>query len=181
MRCGPRQRRVLPRIASTESGTAPSVPEKSIAVLPFVNMSNDPENEFFSDGIAEEIVNALTKVKALRVASRTSSFAFKGKNEDIGEVGRKLKVHTILEGSVRKTGSRLRVTAQLINVADGYHLWSERYDRQLEDVFEIQDDIAENIVRALRLVLGEEEKRALEKTSTENVRAYEYYLRGRQM
>ena len=156
------------------------VPEKSIAVLAFVNMSNDPENEFFSDGIAEEIINALTKVKALRVAARTSSFAFKGKNEDIGEVGRKLKVHTVLEGSVRKAGNRLRVTAQLINVADGYHLWSERYDRQLEDVFEIQDQIAENIVRALRVVLGEDEKRAIEKTPTENVQAYEYYLRGRQ-
>jgi TolB-like protein/Tfp pilus assembly protein PilF len=158
-----------------------AAPEKSIAVLAFVNMSNDPENEFFSDGIAEEIINALSKVKALRVASRTSSFAFKGKNEDIGEVGRKLKVHTVLEGSVRKAGNRLRVTAQLINVTDGYHLWSERYDRQLEDVFEIQDEIAENIVRALRVVLGEDEKRALEKTPTENVQAYEYYLRGRQI
>ncbi len=166
------------RLAS--SGAAPDVPEKSIAVLAFVNMSNDPENEFFSDGIAEEIINALTQVKALRVASRTSSFAFKGKSEDIGEVGRKLKVHTVLEGSVRKAGNRLRVTAQLINVADGYHLWSERYDRQLEDVFEIQDQIAENIVRALRVVLGEDEKRAIEKTPTENVQAYEYYLRGRQ-
>src|SRR6266480_1739732 len=162
------------------SVAAPDVPEKSIAVLAFVNMSNDPENEFFSDGIAEEIINALTQVKALRVASRTSSFAFKGKNEDIGEVGRKLKVHTVLEGSVRKAGNRLRVTAQLIKVADGYHLWSERYDRQLEDVFEIQDEIAENIVRALRVVLGEDEKRAIEKTPTENVQAYEYYLRGRQ-
>ena len=134
------------------STAVPEIPEKSIAVLAFVNMSNDPENEFFSDGIAEEIINALTKIKALRVAARTSSFAFKGKNEDIGEVGRKLKVHTVLEGSVRKAGNRLRVTAQLINVADGYHLWSERYDRQLEDVFEIQDQIAENIVRALRVV-----------------------------
>jgi len=162
------------------STAVPEIPEKSIAVLAFVNMSNDPENEFFSDGIAEEIINALTQVKALRVASRTSSFAFKGKSEDIGEVGRKLKVHTVLEGSVRKAGNRLRVTAQLINVADGYHLWSERYDRQLEDVFEIQDQIAENIVRALRVVLGEDEKRALEKTPTENVQAYEYYLRGRQ-
>src|SRR6266478_722733 len=170
---------VKERLAS--SAAAPDVPEKSIAVLAFVNMSNDPENEFFSDGIAEEIINALTQVKALRVASRTSSFAFKGKNEDIGEVGRKLKVHTVLEGSVRKAGNRLRVTAQLINVADGYHLWSERYDRQLEDVFEIQDQIAENIVRALRVVLGEDEKRALEKTPTENVQAYEYYLRGRQI
>src|SRR5438477_5123103 len=167
------------RLAS--STAAPEIPEKSIAVLAFVNMSNDPENEFFSDGIAEEIINALTKVKALRVAARTSSFAFKGKNEDIGEVGRKLKVNTVLEGSVRKAGNRLRVTAQLINVADGYHLWSERYDRQLEDVFEIQDQIAENIVRALRVVLGEDEKRALEKTPTENIQAYEYYLRGRQI
>ena len=143
-------------------------------------MSNDPENEFFSDGIAEEIINALTKIKALRVAARTSSFAFKGKNEDIGEVGRKLKVNTVVEGSVRKAGNRLRVTAQLVNVANGYHLWSERYDRQLEDVFEIQDQIAENIVRALRVVLGEDEKRAIEKTPTENVQAYEYYLRARQ-
>src|SRR5437763_1195490 len=156
-------------------------PQKSIAVLAFVNMSNDPENEFFSDGIAEEIINALTKVKALRVASRTSSFAFKGKSEDIGDVGRKLKVHTVLEGSVRKSGNRLRVTAQLINVTDGYHLWSERYDRQLEDIFEIQDEIAENIVHALRVVLGEDEKRAIEKAPTENVQAYEYYLRGRQI
>src|SRR5437016_515023 len=156
-------------------------PQKSIAVLEFVNMSNDAENEFFSDGIAEEIINALSKVKALRVAARTSSFAFKGKNENIGDVGRRLKVHTVLEGSVRKSGNRLRVTAQLIDVTDGYHLWSERYDRQLEDVFQIQDDIAENIVRALRLVLGEDEKRALEKAPTESVPAYEYYLRGRQI
>jgi TolB-like protein/Tfp pilus assembly protein PilF/class 3 adenylate cyclase len=163
------------------STAVPEIPQKSIAVLAFVNMSNDPENEFFSDGIAEEIINALTKIKALRVAARTSSFAFKGKNEDIGEVGRKLKVHTVLGGSVRKAGNRLRVIAQLINVADGYHLWSERYDRQLEDVFEIQDQIAENIVRALRVVLGEGEKRAIEKTPTENVQAYEYYLRGRQL
>jgi adenylate cyclase len=160
----------------------PSVPsaQKSIAVLAFVNMSNDPDNEYFSDGIAEEIINTLTNVKALRVASRTSSFAFKGRNDDIGEIGRKLKVNTVLEGSVRKAGDKLRVTAQLIDVADGYHLWSERYDRQLEDVFQIQDEIAENIVRALRVVLGEDEKRAIEKTPTENVQAYEYYLRGRQ-
>jgi adenylate cyclase len=157
------------------------LPEKSIAVLAFVNMSNDPENEFFSDGIAEEIISALTKIEALRVAARTSSFAFKGKNEDIGGIGRKLKVNTVLEGSVRKAGSRLRVTAQLINVADGYHLWSERYDRQVEDVFAIQEDIADNIVRALRVVLGENEKRALETTPPENLQAYEYYLRGRQV
>ncbi|HEY9383828.1 MAG TPA: protein kinase [Gemmatimonadales bacterium] len=153
---------------------------KSIAVLPFVNMSNDPENEYFSDGVAEDIINALTKIQALRVASRTSTFAFKGKNEDIGEIGRKLKVATVLEGSVRKAGSRLRVTAQLVSVADGNNLWSERYDRQLEDVFEIQDEIAGNIVKALRVVLSEGEKRAIEKAATENIEAYEYYLRGRQ-
>jgi serine/threonine protein kinase/tetratricopeptide (TPR) repeat protein len=153
---------------------------KSIAVLPFVNMSNDPENEYFSDGVAEDIINALTKIQALRVASRTSTFAFKGKNEDIGEIGRKLKVATVLEGSVRKSGNRLRVTAQLVSVADGNNLWSERYDRQLEDVFVIQDEIAENIVRALRVVLSEGEKRAIESAPTQNVEAYEYYLRGRQ-
>ena len=165
------------------TGTPPGQPAgavKSIAVLPFVNMSADPENEYFTDGIAEEIINALSKIQSLRVAARTSAFAFKGKNEDIGEIGRKLKVATVLEGSVRKAGNRLRVTAQLVNVADGYHLWSERYDRQLEDVFEIQDEIAGNIVRALRVVLSEDEKRAIEKAPTGNVEAYEYYLRGRQ-
>jgi TolB-like protein/Flp pilus assembly protein TadD len=161
--------------------TGAQVSAKSIAVLPFVNMSNDAENEYFSDGIAEEIINALTRIEALRVASRTSSFAFKGKNEDIGEIGRKLKVATVLEGSVRKAGSRLRVTAQLVSVADGNNLWSDRYDRQLEDVFAIQDEIAGNIVRALRVVLSEGEKQAIAKPApTENVEAYDYYLRGRQ-
>jgi len=153
---------------------------KSIAVLPFVNMSADPENEYFTDGIAEEIINALTKIQALRVASRTSAFAFKGKREDISEIGRKLRVATVLEGSVRKAGNRLRVMAQLVNVADGYHLWSERYDRELQDVFAIQDEIAENIVRALRVVLSEDEKRAIEEAPTADVQAYDYYLRGRQ-
>ncbi|MGH7702874.1 MAG: protein kinase domain-containing protein, partial [Gemmatimonadales bacterium] len=167
-----------PDTTSVPQGAAPTA--KSIAVLPFVNMSADPENEYFTDGIAEEIINALTKIQALRVASRTSAFAFKGKNEDIGEIGRKLKVSTVLEGSVRKAGNRLRVMAQLVNVADGYHLWSERYDRELQDVFAIQDEIAENIVKALRVVLSEEEKRAIEKVPTADVQAYDYYLRGRQ-
>lgn len=162
-----------------EIRTAP-VGGKSIAVLPFVNMSNDAENEYFSDGIAEDIINALTKVQALRVASRTSSFAFKGKGEGIGDIGRKLRVATVLEGSVRKAGSRLRVSAQLVSVADGNNLWSERYDRQLEDVFEIQDEIAGNIVKALRVVLSEGEKKAIERSAPENVEAYDYYLRGRQ-
>jgi serine/threonine protein kinase/tetratricopeptide (TPR) repeat protein len=170
--------------ASTPPGmtttTAAAATTKSIAVLPFVNMSADPENEYFTDGIAEEIINALTKIQALRVASRTSSFAFKGKNQDIRKVGEQLNVTTVLEGSVRKAGTKLRVTAQLVNVTDGYHLWSDRYDRELQDVFAIQDEIAGNIVRALRVVLSDAEKRAIEKAPTANVQAYDYYLRGRQ-
>jgi TolB-like protein/Flp pilus assembly protein TadD len=169
-----------PAGGSTPPGSPAGTATKSIAVLPFVNMSADPENEYFTDGIAEEIINALNKIQALRVASRTSSFAFKGKQADVGEIGRKLKVGTVLEGSVRKAGNRLRVTAQLVNVADGFQLWSDRYDRQLEDVFAIQDEIADNIVKALRVVLSPEEKRAIEKLPTENVQAYDYYLRGRQ-
>ncbi|HXG69189.1 MAG TPA: tetratricopeptide repeat protein, partial [Gemmatimonadaceae bacterium] len=120
------------------------------------------------------------KIQSLRVASRTSSFAFKGKNEDISDIGHKLKVSTVLEGSVRKMGNRLRITAQLLNVADGYQLWSERYDRELEDVFAIQDDISQAIVKALRVILTEGEKKAIEKARTVNVQAYDFYLRGRQ-
>jgi serine/threonine protein kinase/tetratricopeptide (TPR) repeat protein len=153
----------------------------SIAVLPFSNMSTDPENEFFSDGIAEEIINALTKVQALEVVSRTSAFAFKGKNLDMREIGRQLGVKTLLEGSVRKAGKRLRVTAQVIDVETGYHLWSERFDREMEDVFAIQDEIAENIVKALRVVLSKREESAIKAARTSNVRAYEYYLRGRHL
>jgi len=154
---------------------------QSIAVLPFANMSTDPENEFFADGIAEEIINAVTKVQALDVASRTSAFAFKGRNEDMREIGRKLGVATVLEGSVRRAGTRLRVTAQLIDVETGYHLWSERYDREMADVFAIQDEIAENIVKALRVVLTPREQEAIRKIATRDVRAYEFYLRGRQL
>ena len=153
---------------------------KSIAVLPFISQSADPEGEYFADGIAEEIINALSKIKALKVSSRTSSFTFKGKNEDIREIGRKLQVGTVLEGSVRKSGKRLRVTAQLVNATDNSQLWAERYDRELEDVFEIQDEIAANIVSALRLVLTDDEKKAIEQIPTANVEAYEFYLRGRQ-
>ena len=152
---------------------------KSVAVLPFANMSAEADNEYFADGIAEEIINALTKVHSLRVASRTSSFAFKGKNEDIGEIGRKLKVSTVLEGSVRKVGTKLRITAQLINVADGYHLWAEQYDREMEDIFAIQADIAQAIVKSLRVILSEGEKLAMGKVRTVDVDAYDYYLRGR--
>ena len=153
---------------------------KSVAVLPFVNATTDPENEFFADGMAEEIINALSKIQTLRVASRIVSFALKGKNEDLGEVGRKLHVSTVLDGTVRKMGNRLRVTAQLVNVADGYQLWSERYDREMEDIFAIQDDISGAIVTALRFILSEDEKKAMGQARTENLQAYEFYLRGRQ-
>jgi serine/threonine protein kinase/Flp pilus assembly protein TadD len=158
-----------------QSGTS-----KSIAVLPFTNMSADPEGDFFADGIADEIITALSKVKALRVVSRTSSFTFKGKNDDIREIGRKLQVSTILEGSIRKAGKRLRLNAQLVSTADSSQLWAERYDRELEDVFAIQDEIASSIVAALRVVLTEDEKKAIEQVPTTNIDAYEYYLRGRQ-
>ncbi len=162
-----------------ESGPSATQPQPSIAVLPFTNMSADPEQEYFCDGMAEDIINDLTHVEGLRVAARTSAFAFKGKQEDIRDIGRKLNVETLLEGSVRKAGNQLRITAQLLNVADGYHLWSERYDRELEDVFAIQDEIARNIVRALKVKLSKNEKRALEKTATNDIQAYDYYLRGR--
>jgi TolB-like protein/Flp pilus assembly protein TadD len=152
---------------------------RSIAVLPFANMSADPENEYFSDGIAEEITNALSKVHALHVVSRTSAFAFKGKDQDVRRIGEALGVAVILEGSVRRAGNRLRITAQLVSVADGYHLWSERYDRDAEDVFAIQDEIATKIAEALHLVLSEEERRELAHAPTDNVQAYEAYLRGR--
>src|SRR5215203_5418860 len=153
---------------------------KSVAVLPFANMSNDVDNEYFADGMAEEIINALSKIQSLRVASRTVSFALKGKNEDLAEVGKKLHVSTVLDGSVRRMGNRLRITAQLVNVADGYQLWSERYDREMEDVFAIQDDISQSIVKALRVILTEGEKKAIENKPRTNIQAYDYYLRGRQ-
>ena len=168
----------LHRVRETLGAAGEETP--SIAVLPFANLSADPENEYFSDGMAEEIITALCKIKALRVASRTSSFAFKGKQEDIRRIGQQLGVQSVLEGSVRKAGNRLRITAQLINVADGYHLWTERYDRDLEDVFAVQDEIAESIAAALQVVLTEKEKKAIEKVPTENVKAYDCYLRGRQ-
>jgi serine/threonine protein kinase/Flp pilus assembly protein TadD len=152
----------------------------SIAVLPFVNMSSDKENEYFSDGLAEDLINALTKIEGLHVASRTSAFAFKGKNEDVRKIGEQLNVRTVLEGSVRKAGNRLRIRAQLANVADGYELWSETYNCQLEDVFDVQDEITQNITKALRVILTEKDKRALEKAATVDVQAYDYYLRGRQ-
>ena len=128
--------------------------EASIAVLPFVNMSADAEQEYFSDGLSEEPINQLAQIKALSVAGRTSSFAFKGKTLDFAEIGKKLGVRYVLEGSVRKAGKRLRITAQLIKCSDGFHLWSERFDRDLDDVFAIQDEIAHAVTDKLRVTLG---------------------------
>src|SRR5678810_1503293 len=125
-------------------------PTNRLAVLPFVNMSADPENEYFSDGITEELLNALTKVDGLQVTSRTSAFAFKGKHDDVREIAVKLNVAKILEGSVRKAGNRVRITTQLINAADGYHIWSENYDRDLTDIFVVQDEISSIIANRLR-------------------------------
>jgi eukaryotic-like serine/threonine-protein kinase len=151
----------------------------SIVVLPFTNMSSDPENEFFADGITEEIINALAQIEELRVVARTSSFSFKGKQIDLRTVGQSLNVTTVLEGSVRKSGNRLRVTAQLINVADGYHLWSERYDRELQDIFEVQDEISKTIASRLKVTLRGERQEPLVKAGTTNLEAYQLYLKGR--
>ncbi len=151
----------------------------SIAVLPFTNISADPEQEYFCDGMAEEIINALTQIKGLRVVARTSAFAFKGKNVDVREIGKILNVSTILEGSVRKVGNRVRVTAQLIKVADGYHLWSEKYDRDLEDIFAVQDEISQKITHQLKGKLFGEEKEKLVRKPVENMEAYELFLKGR--
>ncbi len=151
---------------------------KSIAVLPFVDMSPKKDQEYFCDGIAEELINALVHIKYLRVVARTSAFAFKGKNLDVREIGEKLNVSTILEGSIRKSGNRIRVTAQLIHVGDGYHLWSEKFDRELEDIFAIQDEISMAIVDHLKVKLLAKEKAAIEKKPTNDLEAYNFYLKG---
>ena len=164
-------------VAAAQPKTTSSAP--SIAVLPFVNMSADPENEYFCDGLAEDLISALTKIEQLHVAARTSAFSFKGKQPELKDVGRALNVNAVLEGSVRKSANRLRVTAQLVNVTDGYQIWSERYDRQLDDIFAIQDEISLAIVSALRVRLLGEEKAALVKRQTDSVEAYQLYIRGR--
>jgi len=160
---------------------SPSAPpsKKSVAVLPFVNMSSDKENEYFSDGITEDLITALSKVSGLHVAARTSSFAFKGKNDDIRTIGAQLHVGAILEGSVAKAGNQVRITAQLINVEDGYHLWSDSYDRDLQDIFAVRSQVAQTVAKALQITLGADERRSIEQKPTENVEAYQLYLKGR--
>jgi adenylate cyclase len=183
---------VVPPFGSLEGKTEPApkpspkrrkpataIPEKSIAVLPFVNMSNDPEQEYFSEGMAEEILTSLSNLKDLKVAGRTSSFQFNSKNADLREVGEKLGVGKVLEGSVRKQGNRLRVTAQLINTADGFHLWSEKYDRNMDDIFAIQDEIARAITEKLKVTLLGKDPARITRSKPQNTEAYELYLKGR--
>lgn len=168
-----------PDVPGAESRGPSSAPQPpSVAVLPFANMSTDAENEFFADGISEELLNLLVRVEGLRVPSRTSSFAFKGQNMDIREIARQLEVNHILEGSVRKAENRVRITAQLIDVGTDTHLWSETYDRELEDIFAIQDEIAGHIVEAMHLVLG---TGVTDQKPTDNLEAYTLYLQGREL
>lgn len=154
---------------------------RSIAVLPFADMSPQKDQDYFCEGIAEDIINALSKIGDLRVASRMSAFHFGSRTAEPGEVGERLGVETVLSGSVRKAGQRVRISAELVNARDGYQLWSERYDRDLEDVFEVQDEISSNIVRALEVTLSPREKKAIQRQAPVNIQAYEYYLRGRSL
>ena len=172
---------VTPRgIKVTESADVTAAPsDASIAVLPFVNMSGDADNEYFSDGLSEELLNLLARLQSLRVCSRTSSFALKGKSVDMPTVARKLNVRHVLEGSVRRAGDRVRITAQFIDAVDDRHLWSETYDRELQDIFAVQDEIASHIVAALKLTLTPNEQQAIQST-TEDANALDYYLKGRE-
>jgi adenylate cyclase len=168
------------RWSETENRRVEEPRKLSICVLPFSNMSGDAEQEYFSDGISEDIITDLSKVSALRVVSRNTAFTFKGKHVDLPQVARQLKVSHVLEGSVRKAGGRVRITAQLIDGAADGHIWAERYDRDLNDIFALQDEISEAIVKALRLKLLPEEKKAIEQRGTGNVEAYNLYLMARQ-
>jgi TolB-like protein/Tfp pilus assembly protein PilF len=164
---------------STEGAATTTADEKSIAVLPFVNMSSDKEQEYFADGISEEILNALVKAKGLRVSGRTSSFSFKGKDTNIQEIGRILNVAHVLEGSVRKQADQVRITAQLIKADDGFHMWSETYDRSLENIFDVQDDISRKVSSELRILLKLDDQSRLANVMTANTDAYDLFLRGR--
>jgi serine/threonine-protein kinase len=148
-------------------------------VLPFANISADEENEYFCDGLAEELLNALSKIDELKVAARTSAFSFKGKNANVSEIGAKLGVQNVLEGSVRKSGNRLRISVQLVNAADGFHLWSGQYDREFKDIFDLQDEITLAVTEALKVTLLGHERSMVFKRYTDNAEAYELFLKGR--
>lgn len=175
-----RQADISPVEPVAETSVA-SITEKSIAVLPFVNMSSDPENEYFADGLSEELLNQLAQIPDLQVAGRTSSFSFKGKNEDLREIGTTLNVANILEGSVRRQGDKVRVTAQLIRANDGFHLWSNTYDRTMDDVFVIQDDISTNVATAMKIVLDEVSWQRMQDAGVRNVDAFIEYQKGREL
>ena len=168
---------------TTQESTANTAPdaaaENSIAVLPFVNMSSDKEQEYFADGISEEILNALVKAEGLQVSGRTSSFSFKGKDANIQEIGRALNVAHVLEGSVRKQANQVRITAQLIKADDGFHMWSETYDRSLENIFDVQDDISRHVTKELLKLLSLDDQSRLADAMTANMEAYDLFLRGR--
>lgn len=172
---------LVPAAARTPEQAQPVTPEASVAILPFNDLSEAGDQDYFCDGLAEEILNALTRVRGLRVASRTSSFRFRDGVTDPCEIGRKLNVAAIMEGSVRKAGERVRVTAQLIDAGNGYHLWSDNFDRGLADVFAIQEEIARNVVEAIRPTLKMPQDFDLQRHAPRDMRAYEYYLRGRQL
>jgi adenylate cyclase len=162
------------------NGVATTSPGVSIAVLPFLSLSADPDNEIFADGMCEEIISSLAQIKNLRVIARTSSFSFKGKYVDLRAIGEQLQVRTVLEGSVRKSGNRLRITVQLVNAADGYHLWSETYDREMKDVFAIQEEIAKAIAQRLEVTLDSEQC-PLFRAGTDNLEAFKLYTQGRSL
>src|SRR5215469_14065561 len=166
--------------SAVQSGREREDTKPSIAVLPFTNMSGDPEQEYFSDGITEDIITDLSKISGLFVVARNTAFTFKGRPINLQEAGRELEVDFLLEGSVRKVGSRVRVSSQLVNSEDGGHLWAERFDRNLTDIFSIQDEITHAIVEQLKVKLLPKEKKSIGQTRTGNVEAYTYYLRGRQ-
>ena len=170
---------LLLHLRGPESDVIPATKWKnSIAVLPFVDMSPQKDQEYFCDGMTEELINRLSNIRELKVPARTSAFYFKGKAQDIQKIGQKLKVNTVLEGSVRRAGNELRITAQLVNIADGYHLWSQTYDRELQDIFALQDEISLEIINKLKIELLGEDRARVVKRYTENTEAYDSYMRG---
>ncbi len=180
-RIEPMEPAAQPSVETDTPVEEPAPGKRSIAVLPFVSMSADPENEYFADGLSEELLNQFAQIPDLQVAGRTSSFSFKGKNEDLREIGATLDVAHVLEGSVRRQGDKVRVTAQLIRVDDGFHLWSNTYDRTMDDVFAIQDDIASNVATALKIVLDEESWQHMQHAGVRNVDAFIEFQKGREL
>ena len=172
---------IAQQVRPAQGSSEPSKAERpSVAVLPFTNMSGDFEQEYFSDGISEDIITDLSKVAGLLVIARNSSFAYKGKNPDIRAVGRELGVKSVLEGSIRRAGNRVRITAQLIDAADGGHLWAERYDRDLTDIFAVQDEVTRSIVDALKVALTPSEIARISDSPTRNIEAHDLFLKGRE-